>query len=393
MQENIFKKMTTSLVIIAILILLALLISTTIYWLAIVLSLFALGGLFIMYFFVKDINNQLTKTFTEPKNSANQPDNETVSQYIDLAYQIMTVWAGQTKLARDQGDNSINELSMNFSQINSQLSEAIQTSQETSGDMHGEKGLTQIISRSDKELNQIIDSLNDAMSGRDELLIEINKLTIIAEELSKMGSEVAGIASQTNLLALNAAIEAARAGEAGRGFAVVADEVRTLSTRSGETGSRITSTIEQVNATLQNTLEKTQEFTDRDALLINTAEETIKQVIKEYGESGINIVNSAIQLEAESQSVKNSIDDVIVSLQFQDRVGQILGHIHEDMDKLAPYYQKCFNELIATHSIEPIDKEQWLANIKQTYTTLEQVAIHDGSEQEQNTGNNEVTFF
>jgi len=393
MRNNTFKKMTASLIVTAVLILLALLISTTIYWLAIVFSLFAIGGLFMMHIFVKDINTQLEDTSTALQASTSQPDNETVSQYIDLAFQIMNVWAGQTKLAKDQGDNSINELSLNFSQINNQLSEAIQTSQETSGDMHGEKGLTQIISRSDKELNQIIDSLNDAMSGRDELLIEINKLTIIAEELSKMGSEVAGIASQTNLLALNAAIEAARAGEAGRGFAVVADEVRTLSTRSGETGSRITSTIEQVNATLQNTLEKTQEFTERDALLINAAEETIKQVILEYGESGKIIINSAIQLEEKSQSVKNSIDDVIVSLQFQDRVGQILGHIHEDMDKLAPYYQKCFDELFATHSIEPIDKEQWLANIKQTYTTLEQVAIHDGSDQEQNTGNDEVTFF
>ena len=233
------------------------------------------------------------------------------------------------------------------------------------------------------------------MSGRDELLVEINKLTIIAEELSKMGNEVAGIASQTNLLALNAAIEAARAGEAGRGFAVVADEVRTLSTRSGETGSRITSTIEQVNATLQNTLEKTQEFTDRDALLINAAEATIKQVIEEYSESGKSIVNSANQLEAESQSVKSAIDEVLVSLQFQDRVSQILCHVHDDMEKLAPHYQQCLSNLTNKQTITPLDIKQWLANIKQTYTTLEQVAVHDGSEPTQEQGDNkdEVTFF
>jgi methyl-accepting chemotaxis protein len=396
MQEDMTKKITISLISTAILIVLAIVLSTKIYWLAIILSLLSLGGLFLVGNSVKNLINQLKeKHVSAEKQASNTIDDGNLRQYIDLAHQIITVWAGQTKLAREQGDGSINDLSTHFAQINSQLSEAIQTSQETSGDMNGEQGLTQIIIRADKELNQIIDSLNDAMSGRDELLVEINKLTIIAEELSKMGNEVAGIASQTNLLALNAAIEAARAGEAGRGFAVVADEVRTLSTRSGETGSRITATIEQVNATLQNTLEKTQEFTDRDALLINAAEATIKQVVDEYSESGKSIVNSANQLEAESQSVKGAIDDVLVSLQFQDRVSQILCHVHDDMEKLSPHYLQCLSDLTNNQTVTPLDIKQWLANIKQTYTTLEQVAVHDGSEQQQEKNDNkdEITFF
>jgi len=335
---------------------------------------------------------QIAQAHKDAKDS--QTSNDGSNQYLSLFSEIVPAWAKQLELARYQGDNSINELSETFGDIRNKLDIAIETSQATSGDMHSETGLTHVIETADKELNQIIHSLNEAMAGRDELLSEISNLTTIADELSKMGEEVAGIASQTNLLALNAAIEAARAGEAGRGFAVVADEVRTLSTRSGETGARITERIGQVNSTLFNTLEKTKKFTDQDAILIADAEKTIEMVVQQYSNSGTQIIESAGQLEEESKSVKIAIEEVIVSLQFQDRVSQILDQINNNMNELSPHIEQCITDILNGTNNTGIDKEQWLNKFKSTYTTVEQVSLHDNSSaQVQQADESEITFF
>ena len=94
----------------------------------------------------------------------------------------------------------------------------------------------QVIEMSQNKINNLANDVDKAASNAIELVADVTKISTIM-------SEIQGIADQTNLLALNAAIEAARAGEQGRGFAVVADEVRTLASRTQDATVHIQSSV------------------------------------------------------------------------------------------------------------------------------------------------------
>ena len=313
--------------------------------------------------------------------------------YQNLLKSLLPLWSRQTGLAQSQIEQGMTDLTGRFSDIHDRLQVAIATTEQTASGMSGRQGLSNVIGAADTELNKIVLSLRSAIQGRDELLHEISKLSQITDELRAMGAEVAGIASQTNLLALNAAIEAARAGEQGRGFAVVADEVRTLSNRSGETGSRITQRIVQVNDTLQATLERTTHFAQQEAQILQQAEATIGNVLQQFRESGNQIVESAQVLAQESGQVRHDVADVLVALQFQDRVSQILNHVILDMQKLTDALGEHQQNLQQGIAVEELDVRKWLEAIERTYTTLEQVAVHQGKAGKKGPAESSITFF
>lgn len=316
-----------------------------------------------------------------------------LENYQQLLKDLLPIWQRQTELARHQLEKSITELVGRFSDIHQRLQAAVASSATTASSMKGDTGLGGVIQFANTELGNITRTLRAAMEQRDELLSEISGLSKITVELSGMSAEVAGIASQTNLLALNAAIEAARAGEYGRGFAVVADEVRTLSTRSGETGARIGKRIEQVNSALQTTLDRTTEYAAQDSDRLSKSEGAIAQVLDQFQNSSENILQSAHILEQESAAVQSSVEEVLVNLQFQDRVSQILSHVTDDMEKLVGALADQETRLRHGESVTLIDTQEWLRAIQKTYTTLEQVDVHRGSAHSQTPSNSEITFF
>lgn len=309
----------------------------------------------------------------------------------ELVKELLGVWARNTSVARTQTEENITALTERFYGMSQKLNSAVSASQSAAGGMGGRSsGIMDVISTSETELKGIVNGLQGAMRAREELLSEIAKLSTFADELQKMAGDVAGIASQTNLVALNAAIEAARAGESGRGFMVVAEEVRSLSTRSGETGRRISERSETISRALANTLNTANEFGKQDAALIDDAENAIVRVIERYNDAAGRLGSSARILEEESQGVESEVADVLVALQFQDRVSQILGHVIDDMHKLADELAK--REGMAVP--EPFDVRRWLQDLERTYTTLEQVAVHKGHGVQVETASPaEITFF
>jgi methyl-accepting chemotaxis protein len=235
----------------------------------------------------------------------------------------------------------------------------------------------------DQTLNQVIQELTRGMEARQLLLRQIEELSGITDQLRTMSEEVAAIANQTNLLALNAAIEAAHAKGFGKGFAVVADEIRKLSEKSGITGQAITEKVAWVNQSLERTLASARDFEAQDSALLGRCETALHGVVGRFSEAAMELTASTHQLEEAAREVDGEISGVLVHLQFQDRVGQILQSVVGDMEKFTAHLREQAPDL---------DIDQWLRDLEDSYTTLEQKAIHRGA-CEAGPQESEITFF
>lgn len=304
---------------------------------------------------------------------------------------VLPIWARQINLVRVQMDDAVTALSARFSNIAEKLDAALVASENTVGGQEGGDGVVAMLAATRDELDGVTASLREALHNKQFLLDEVAKLNAFTDEMSAMAAEVGSIAGKTNLLALNAAIEAARAGEAGSGFAVVADAVRQLSDQSAATGKRIAEKVLAVNAGIASTLAAAERSAQLDAGTIASAENTVAEIIAAFGKAAEGLSRSTEIMRTESHSIRDQVQDVLVSLQFQDRVNQILSHIEADLKKLESEVSRRSAQAGGPEGVT-FDVAGWLAELARTYTTAEQHLAHGGNGRGQ-APQAEITFF
>jgi methyl-accepting chemotaxis protein len=165
-------------------------------------------------------------------------------------------------------------------------------------------------------VRKVVTAINEVNSIAQELQNNMQSLGQQAESIGGVLTVISEIADQTNLLALNAAIEAARAGEAGRGFAVVADEVRKLAEKTMAATTEVGSSISAIQAATQN---NTRRFVDaaegiaQATSLAGTSGEALHEILALAGQTSqliAGIATAAEEQSATSEGINRSIDEI-----------------------------------------------------------------------------------
>jgi len=203
----------------------------------------------------------------------------------------------------------------------------------------------------------------------------VHGLAHYIEELSQMASDVGAIAQQTNLLAINAAIEAARAGDAGRGFGVLAQEVRRLSVQSGDTGKRIAGKVQAINEAILATRSTADGSVASDRQMLQDSRDAVAAVLARLRGITGTLAESADRLKTESLGIQGEISEALVQLQFQDRVAQILSHVTTNIARMPDCLSRAGD---AGDAPAPVDAKPLLAALESTYAMAEEHHVHRG---------------
>lgn len=314
------------------------------------------------------------------KNVSKQEYEKVLQMYDDfetVTLRIADLSSKQIVASREQTQDAIVTLSKRFKNLVEQINIALLSSRETTKKFeskHETLDLLEIFDNSKARLDKVVENRKNS---RNTLLAQVQELANQINSLGKLTEEIEIISSRTGLLALNASIEASRAGKNGLSFTVVANEVRTLSQKTTKITKDITDAVDDISESMSETVINAISVSEQDTITEMDAHETINKVLKDIHQLTMGLSESSDFLREESLSIRNEISDILVALQFQDRTSQILTHVCNSYAMFGKEVEMARSQR-KEGEIHGINSEGIMRELKKGYTTGEQHRIHGG---------------
>ena len=254
---------------------------------------------------INDMSTELANDMTETAATMNEITANIQSIKGRMLNQSASVT--ETNATMEQITTNINKLNGHVEKQTESVSQSSTAIEQMLANIHS---VTQTLVKNSENVEKLSDASELGRSGLSEVATDIQEISRESEGLLEINAVMEGIASQTNLLSMNAAIEAAHAGEAGKGFAVVADEIRKLAENSSEQSKTISTVLKKIKSSIDKIMSSTDnvlqrfEAIDLSVRTVAEQEENIRNSMEEQGQGSKQILEAIGLLNEITQQVK-----------------------------------------------------------------------------------------
>lgn len=288
-----------------------------------------------------------------------------------LVGEVLPVWRRQIETARHHSEESVGSILASFGSISERLDQAVRMTQGSQTGLN-HCSADELVQRNEAAVEQMLVPLRQAVSSRDQVYAKLDMLSDAMSDLRQIALQIKQLARRTNMVALNASVEASRAGERGSGFAVVAQEVRQLATQSTEAANKMMSRTNTVDLELQALRNEAATHDSSDEALRDQASANARAVISGLLQSLGDMNRSSRELQETGAAVSAEFERVLMGFQTQDRLSQMLTCVTDDINRLTEW-------LAQGGDLSAAQAGEWLARLDESYTMEEQRSEHHGN--------------